>query len=205
MITPPTNHDSSPHNSQHNSPPGFNGSMNNRAEIIPRNLFNDLRLENRTDNKLDRMSKTYYFIAMYFSKEVSIPNDEISGLAFLIESFPRSNFSIEQYYVICNIINRLLISPSYGNIVNKIEDKMENNNLDDSTKNILNILENRFDDFLPILLPEIFLNLYNNQKKKFDVWGPSTVFNIHSINNIEGQNNSKNLFNSIPYDVLSTL
>ena len=44
MITPPTNHYSSPHN----SPPGFNGSMNNR-----RNLFPELLLENKiNDNSI---------------------------------------------------------------------------------------------------------------------------------------------------------
>jgi hypothetical protein len=179
MITPITNHYSPPQN----SPPGFNGSMNNRS--IPRNLFNDLELESKSNDngELDKMYKTYYFIEMYFSGKVHIPDKSISGLKFLIETFPKSNFSIEQYNVICNIINELLVSPSYGNVLNIIDNKISNNNLDDLTKNLLNILKNKFDDFLPILLPEIFLNLYNNHEKGFNIWGAPNI--------------SKNLFNNI--------
>lgn len=196
MITPPTNHYSSPHN----SPPGFIGSMNNRS--IPRNLFPELLLENKiNDNsELDKMYKTYYFIWMYFSGKVHIPDKSISGLKFLIDTFPKHNFSIDQYNVICNIINKLLVSPSYGNVLNMIDSNMSNNNLDGLTKTLLNVISDNLNDFLPILLPKLFLNLYNNPEKGFNIWGIPNGFNT-SINNIDPPI-SKNLFNNIPNDVI---
>ena len=192
MITPPTNHYSSPHN----SPPGFNGSMDNRS--IPRNLFNDLKLDSTSNDnsELDKMYKTYYFIGMYFSGEVHIPDKHISGLTFLIESFPINNFSIKQYNAIFDIIDGLLNSPLYANVLNRIEDKMSNNNLDELTKTLLNVILDNSNDFLPILLPKLFLNLYNNSEKGFNIWGVQNGFNFTSINNIDATI-SKKLFNNI--------
>ena len=182
MITPITNHfDSSPHN----SPPGFDGSMNNRT--IPINLYPKLKSEN---TELDILSKVYYFIEMYFSQKVSIPSDEISALKFLIESFKKNNYSIEQYYAIFAIINRLLNSPAYANHLNTIENNMTNISLDKMTKEILKCISKDFNTFSPILLPELFSKFYDKLKKEFNVWGD------HSI--------SKNLFNN-PNNGLSTL
>jgi hypothetical protein len=193
MITPPTNHYSSPHN----SPPGFNGSMNNR-----RNLFPRLLLENKiNDNsELDKMYKTYIFIQDYLAGNLHIPDKSISGLKFLIDTFPKHNFSIDQYNVICNIINKLLVSPSYGNVLNMIDSNMSNNNLDGLTKTLLNVISDNLNDFLPILLPKLFLNLYNNPEKGFNIWGIPNGFNT-SINNIDPPI-SKNLFNNIPNDII---
>jgi hypothetical protein len=174
--------------------------MNNRS--IPRNLFPELLLENKiNDNsELDKMYKTYYFIWMYFSGKVHIPDKSISGLKFLIDTFPKHNFSIDQYNVICNIINKLLVSPSYGNVLNMIDSNMSNNNLDGLTKTLLNVISDNLNDFLPILLPKLFLNLYNNPEKGFNIWGIPNGFNT-SINNIDPPI-SKNLFNNIPNDVI---
>ena len=132
----------------------------------------------------------YYFIEMYFSQKVSIPSDEISALKFLIESFKKNNYSIEQYYAIFAIINRLLNSPAYANHLNTIENNMTNISLDKMTKEILKCISKDFNTFSPILLPELFSKFYDKLKKEFNVWGD------HSI--------SKNLFNN-PNNGLSTL
>ena len=189
MITSPTNHYSSPHN----SPPGFDGSMNNRT--IPINLFPELLLENKINdkselenNELYILAKVYYFTEMYLSGKVSFPNYEINTLKSyeintlknVIESFKTDNCSIEKYYVISPIINGLLRIPFYANVLNIIENKMVNNN-DVFTKKLLNVLLNNFNTFLPILLPGLFSNFYDNHKKEFNVWGTTKGFNINSI------------------------
>ena len=55
------------------------------------------------------------------------------------------------------------------------------NNNDVFTKKLLNVLLNNFNTFLPILLPGLFSNFYDNHKKEFNVWGTTKGFNINSI------------------------
>ena len=112
-----------------------------------------------------------------FHPEAMIHNyDEISALKFLIESFKKNNYSIEQYYAIFAIINRLLNSPAYANHLNTIENNITNISLDKMTKEILKCISKDFNTFSPILLPGLFSKFYDKLKKEFNVWGGSFYF-----------------------------
>ena len=141
--------------------------------------------------------RIYYFIGMYLSGNVKIIDDGKSGLSYLIKSFEKNKFPIDQYYAISSIINNLLILPIYANVLITIENKMINNNLDETTKDILKIIEDDFNTFFPLLLPKLFSKFYDNSKKGFDVWGTQVGFNIHTINHIDEGSTPKKLFNSI--------
>ena len=183
------------------TPPGYNLPITNGESFTPRNLFNDFKLEKKI-NEYNNLKRFYYFLKIYLSGNIKVRFPPACSFDYFIEKFTTNNYSYEYYEQLNRIVNEIN-RPTNGPVFDEIDKIIGNSILDEFTKELLIIIEDDFNNFVPItlasILPKLFSKFYIplNNNNSYSIWGIQSRFESSISNNSIGNNPiSNNLFST---------